>query len=207
MKLPLTHIWQPAYETSQSLVVVLHGLGDSANGFTWLQEELGIDTLNFLLLNAPTPYYVGFSWYDLFPHQLPGIVESRKLLEGVFNETQQHGYPPEKTFLFGFSQGCLMTLEFGARHQHRLAGYVGISGYSIDPDALVRGLNPAVNRGGWLVTHGLYDELIPVEKVREQIKVLKEGGFSIDYREYAKSHTIDPQRELPEIREFIRRLI
>ena len=188
-------------------MVVLHGLGDSPQGFLWLADVLRIDSLNYLLLTAPDPYYDGFSWYNITENPLEGIIRSRLLLNEVFAALSEIGYPAESTFMFGFSQGCLMTLEFGARHRERLAGYIGISGYSIDPEALVRELNPDVNRGDWLVTHGLYDELIPVEKVREQMKVLQDGGFAIDYREYPKTHTIDPQRELPEIREWIRRRV
>jgi phospholipase/carboxylesterase len=204
MDLPLTHIWQPAHVASKQLMVVLHGRGDSAEGFVWLQEALEIDWLNYLLLNAPSPYYTGFSWYDLPPAQLPGIVQSRKLLGQVFAETEKQGFLPESTFLFGFSQGCLLTLEFGARHLRPLAGYIGISGYAYDTDAILREMNPDVNRHNWLITHGTDDELLPVESTRAQIRQLTDGGFDIDYREYQKTHTIDDERELPDIRDWLK---
>jgi phospholipase/carboxylesterase len=115
----------------------------------------------------------------------------------------REGYPAEKTSLLGFSQGCLMTLEFGARHSDRLAAYVGISGYSISPAELLKDLNPKVNQGDWLITHGTKDEILPVEVTRSQIKILRDGGFKIDYREYPKTHTLDFERELPDIRNWI----
>jgi phospholipase/carboxylesterase len=204
MNLPLRHIFQPADHSSNQLLIVLHGLGDSAEGFLGLRDLLSIESLNYLLLTAPTPYYLGFSWYDLPPNQLPGILRSRELLTEVFAATAFSGYPPERTFLLGFSQGCLMTLEFGARHVHRLGGYVGISGYSNGPGALLRELNPEVNNGNWLVTHGSDDELLPVERTRSQMKMLNDAGFKIDYREYRKAHTLDLRRELPDIRDWLR---
>lgn len=207
MKLPLSHVWLPAKTPSDQLIVVLHGLGDSAKGFLWLPDALRIDSLNYLLLNAPEPYYSGYRWYDIEKDSLSGIVQSRKLLGEVFAILKREEYPPEKTFLFGFSQGCLMTLEFGARHSDRLAGYVGISGYTIDPVALLRDLNPKVNQGDWLITHGTKDEVLPVEKTRAQMRILRDGGFKINYREYAKTHTVDPERELPDIRQFIAELL
>jgi phospholipase/carboxylesterase len=202
MDLPVKHTWQPAAAKSQRLVVVLHGLGDSADGFLWLQDELGIDSLNYLLLNAPDPYYTGFSWYDI-EDPLPGIARSRKLLARVLEQTEREGYPPGQTFLFGFSQGCLMTLEFGSRHSSSLAGYIGISGYCVSPDAILREMNPAANNGNWLITHGTRDDLLPVEVTRAQIKKLNDAGFTIDYREYSKTHTIDPERELGDIRTWL----
>jgi phospholipase/carboxylesterase len=205
VNLPLTHLWQPAVSESKRLVVVLHGLGDSFQGFLWLQDELGIDSFNYLLLNAPDPYYSGYSWYDI-QDPLPGIERSRKVLAKVFEQTAAEGYPPDQTVLFGFSQGCLMTLEFGSRHSLALAGYIGISGYCISPEAILREMNPAANNSHWLITHGTKDELLPAVVTRGQVKKLNEAGFVIDYREYSKTHTIDPERELPDIREWLRLL-
>ena len=73
MDLPLTHIWQPAHVASNQLMIVLHGLGDSAEGFAGLQDVLDIDSMNYLLLNAHTPYYTGFSWYDVDADQLRSV--------------------------------------------------------------------------------------------------------------------------------------
>ncbi|HEY2383612.1 MAG TPA: hypothetical protein VGK48_20750 [Terriglobia bacterium] len=86
---------------------------------------------------------------------------------------------------------------------YRLAGYIGISGFILDPAALLRDMNPAVNAGNWLVTHGAQDEMVNVRKTRAQIQTLIDAGFKIDYREYTKGHDIDDQRELPEIREWM----
>jgi phospholipase/carboxylesterase len=204
MNLPLRYLWQPARRPSKDLMVVLHGRGDSAEGFEWLQTELDIDSLNFLLLHAPDPCYTGFSWYDLPPNQLPGILRSRHLLTQVLDEMERQAYPPERTFLLGFSQGCLMTLEFGSRYGRRLAGYIGISGYCYDPGEILREMNSETTHGGWLVTHGTHDDVLPVETTRAQIQSLKAGGFEIDYREYRKAHSIDFERELPEIRDWLR---
>jgi phospholipase/carboxylesterase len=204
LNLPLAHIWHPARVSSNRLVIVLHGRGDSAEGFAWLQEELEIESLDFLLLTAPERYYTGFSWYDLPPRELPGIRRSAGLLKEVFAKTEEAGYAPEQTFLLGFSQGCLMTLEFGARHVRQLAGYIGISGYCYDPSMLLREMKPHVNAGNWLVTHGTEDEVLPVEITRAQMLLLNSGGLKIDYREYAKGHTIDLERELPDIRTWMR---
>jgi phospholipase/carboxylesterase len=203
MDLPLDHVWLPAREPARTVMVILHGLGDSAEGFLWIQDGLSIDSLDYVLLNAPTPYYTGFRWYDLPPNQAPGIANSRKILNEVFSQIEQQGYPPGRTFLFGFSQGCLMTLEFGARYGRRLAGYIGVSGYSTDPEALLREMNPEVNHGDWLITHGTNDEILPVTATRAQMRFFNEHGFKIDYREYVKPHTIDFRRELLDIREWL----
>lgn len=209
-KTGLRSIWQPALGnpslplSEQFLLVVLHGRGDSAEGFEDLLPELGLPGLNALLLNAPDPYYTGYSWYELPPHQLPGIRRSRATLEKVFEEIGKQGFPAQRCFMLGFSQGCLMTLEFGSRYSRRLGGYVGISGYCYDESAIIQECVPANREGNWLVTHGTLDSVLPVERTRKQIEELKKAGFKVDYQEYPKDHTIDPGVELPYIREWLR---
>jgi phospholipase/carboxylesterase len=134
---------------------------------------------------------------------LPGILRSRTLLESTFNALFQHGFRPERMFLFGFSQGCLMTLEFGARFPHRLAGYLGISGYCYDEARLLEEAAPQPLTAPWIITHGTADDVLPVERTRTQMQWLQNHGFSLDYREYEKPHTVDSTVELPFLKEWI----
>jgi len=201
----LLHQWQYASNGSRaSLMIVLHGRGDSPEGFKWFPSELGIPDLNYLFVQAPDEYYGGYSWYDLPPDQLPGILRSRKLLEDLFTDLKVQGFKPAQCFLFGFSQGCLMTLEFGSRYPHPLKGYIGISGYCYEVDQLMEEAVPEIiHQGDWLITHGTLDDVLPIKTTRRQMEDLIVRGFKIDYREYKKSHTIDPEKELADIREWI----
>ena len=96
-----------------------------------------------------------------------------------------------------------MTLEFGARYPERLAGYIGLSGYCLDPEKLLGEASPAARSGRWLITHGTEDDVLPIDTTREQVALLKTGGMPLDYREYAMAHTLDPVRELPELRDWL----
>lgn len=193
--------WVPTPSLSTKLVVVLHGRGDSSAGFRWLPDALGLD-VNYLLVNAPDPYYGGHSWYDLPPHQRPGVERSRALLDGLFAEIARSGFAPENTALLGFSQGCLMTLEWGGRSAVPLAAYVGVSGYCLDPDALLGGLSAQARRPVWLITHGTEDEVLPFAQVESQMARLREGGLPLRFVAYAKGHSFAPE-ELEEVRRFL----
>ena len=194
-----------AEKESKRLMVVLHGLGDSMEGYRWLPQLLQIPWLNFLLVNAPDHYYGGYSWYDFAGDPGPGVRRSREMLFEVLDQQRGLGYPTEQTIQFGFSQGCLMTLEVGARYPHRLAGLIGISGYVFEPERLIKELSAAALQQRFLITHGTRDGLIPLKPVREQIAALKSAGMNIDWREFAKEHTIAGEEELSVIREFVRK--
>lgn len=200
-----TELVPAADRASRRLMVVLHGLGDSREGYRWLPGALNLPWLNYLLVNAPDPYYGGYSWYDLAGDARPGVERSRRLLTALLEEQERAGFPSAQTVLFGFSQGGLMTLDVGFRFARPLAGLVGISGYVHQPEQLLEQLSAAAFQQHALVTHGTDDPIIPFAAVREQINLLKAAGLRIDWREFVKEHTIAGEPEIEVIRDFVRR--
>lgn len=194
----------PATEPgSRALLVVLHGLGDSMDGWRWLPGELRLPWMNYLLVDAPDDYYGGFSWYDLQGDSRPGIERSRKALTALLDAQRAAGFASEQTALLGFSQGCVMTLDAGFRYPHRLAALVGISGYVWQPDELLRELSPIATSQRALFTHGTRDPLIPLPPVREQVAKLRAAGLDLTWLEFDKVHTVAGEPELAVIRGFL----
>jgi phospholipase/carboxylesterase len=190
--------------SSQRLMIVLHGLGDSVEGYRWWPEAMQLPWLNYLLINAPDPYYGGFAWYEL-EDPARGIERSRILLFQLLDQLAGKKFPPENIVFSGFSQGCLLSIEIGARYRHRLAGIVGISGYVHEPERLVKELAPEAVHQRFLLTHGTQDQPIPIAQVRPQMDILRRAGLQIDWREFVKGHTIAGEAEMSVIREFVRK--
>jgi phospholipase/carboxylesterase len=199
-----TELIRAEKEVEPRLMIVLHGLGDSMEGYRWLPHAMQFPWLSYLLVNAPDRYYTGFSWYPLDDDPGSAIERSRKLLFELLDQMRGEGFATEKTVLFGFSQGCLMAMEVGARYPHRLAGIVGVSGYVHEPGRLLRELSPAALQQRYLITHGTRDPLIPIEQVRPQMEMLRRSGLGIEWREFTKAHTIDDELELSVLRDFVR---
>ena len=193
----------PATEAdSKWLMVVLHGLGDSMEGFRWLPSALDNPRLNTLLVNAPDGYLGGFSWYDIAA-PAAGVERSRGLLFDLLDRQRADGFAPEQTFLFGFSQGCLMTVEIGLRYPHRLAGLIGISGYAHEPGNLVDEQSPVAAEQSFLITHGTADPLLPLAQTRAQMEQLQAGGIRMQWEVFEKAHTIQGEAEVAVIQKFV----
>jgi phospholipase/carboxylesterase len=188
---------------SRHLMIVLHGLGDSLEGYRWLPGVMNLPWLNYLLVNAPDEYYGGFSWFPYPGERGPAIVRSRELLFKLLEAQRERGFAPEDTFMFGFSQGCLMSCEIGVRHPHKLAGIVGISGWAEEPAQLLAEQSPVAKEQRFLITHGTLDPLIPFAAAKDCFARLKAGGLPIDWREFPKEHTIYGESEMHVIREFV----
>jgi len=191
-------------KNSRRLLVMLHGLGDSLEGYRWMPSALNLPWLNYLLVNAPDDYYGGYSWFDFAGDIIPGVKRSRDLLFELLELQREKGFPAEQTIFGGFSQGCLMSIEIGLRSPHRFAGILGISGYVCEPEQLVRELSPVALQQRFLITHGTLDPMIPISSVRQQINTLKSAGLSIEWQEFEKAHTIAGELEISVIRNFIR---
>ena len=187
---------------SRRLMVVLHGLGDTLDGFRWFPAAMGLPWLNYLLVNAPDDYYDGYSWFDL-NNPAPGVERSRKLLFALLDDLAAKNFPPGQITLGGFSQGCLMSAEVGLRYPQALAGIVGISGWVLDPEKLIREMPPVALRQRLLMTHGTADQIVPIAAVRAQIPVLKAAGIQVTWQEFARAHTIAGEPELKLIRDFV----
>jgi phospholipase/carboxylesterase len=195
----------PAREKdSRRLMIVLHGLGDSMEGYRFLPEALDLPRMNHLLVNAPDPYYGGYSWYDFAGDPTPGVQRSRRELTALIDGQADRGFAADQITLFGFSQGSLMVVDTALRYPKKLAGVVGISGYVHQPDLLLRELSPVAREQRLLITHGTHDPLIPFAQVREQINLLKAAQLKIEWHEFVKVHTIAGEDELEVIRRFVR---
>ncbi len=187
---------------SRRLMVMLHGLGDSIEGYRWFPEALALPWLNFLLVNAPDEYYGGFSWFDL-DDMAPGVSRSRETLFALLNGLAAKNFPPEQITLGGFSQGCLMTIEVGIRYPHRLAGLVGISGWVFEPVKLLAEMPPIARQQRLLCTHGPFDTMVPMDRAYAHIQRLQTAGLNVEWREFPKAHTIYGEEELAVIRKFV----
>lgn len=192
-----------AEKNSRRLMVMLHGLGDSIEGYRWLPEAMNLPWLNYLLVNAPDEYFGGWSWFDLMDIT-PGVMRSRKLLFELLNDLRARGFTTEQTTLGGFSQGCLMTIDVGLRYPHKFAGLVGISGWIFGIEKLPKEFSTVAREQRLLMTHGTSDPMVTISRVRPQIPLLRAAGLNIEWREFPKAHTIHGETELAVIREFVR---
>jgi phospholipase/carboxylesterase len=193
-----------ADKKSRRMMIMLHGLGDSIEGYRWLPEAMDTPWLNYLLVNAPDEYYGGRSWFEYPGDMIPGVLRSRKMLFELLADLIDKGFPADQITLGGFSQGCMMTLDVGFRFPQKLAGMMGISGWVIEKDQLLAELSPVARQQRVLMTHGEFDEVLPFAPVRRQVQCLQRAGLNITWREFPKGHTIYGTEEITLMREFVR---
>ena len=133
---------------------------------------------------------------------IAGIKRSRGLIGRLLQEIEAQGIAASDTFLFGFSQGCLMALDAGLRYGKRLGGIVGVSGWLAFQEEYPAAFSPAAREQSFLVTHGLQDPLLPFRVTEAQCAFLKGNGIDLAFKAYGKEHTMLPE-EVGDIRAWL----
>ncbi|MCX7977848.1 MAG: serine esterase [Bdellovibrionaceae bacterium] len=197
------HKYIPARKSSDKLMIVLHGRGDSIRPFYNFQAEIGLYDFHFLLLNAPRKFLDGWSWYGEPPFQSQGVEKIRRKLFILISELEAKGWKPENIFLFGFSQGCLVSADFGIHYPKKLGGIIGVSGYFHFYPRWRNRVAPEARKTPWLFTHGTKDNVLPIQETRFGVEKLREAGLPVDWKEFVKDHSLS-EVEYPVIRKWVR---
>ena len=187
---------RPAEGDPEGALVLLHGRGTDENDLFPLLDELDPDR-RLLGATARGPLSLppgGSHWYVI--RQVgspdPETFHATYALAGGWLDglLAEHGIPPERAILGGFSQGAAMTHALGLdAGRPRLAGLIALSGFIPQVEGFelgdVTGLPVAIG-------HGIYDPVISVEFGREARDRLIQAGADVTYRESPMPHTIDP---------------
>lgn len=199
-KFSLTHlVREPAVaaETRPPLLLLLHGIGSNEADLFGLAPYLDG---RFLIVSARAPISMGpasFGWFNIefTPRGLLADIEQAKsslrLLPGFVDElVGAYGVNAACVYLMGFSQGAMMGLALALTAPEKIAGAVLMSGrfpaqaLEDEPD------KHALKGKPFMVTHGIYDPVLPIEEgraVREQLKALP---VELTYREYPMGHEV-----------------
>ena len=183
------------------LLLLLHGIGSNEADLFGLTPYLDE---RFFILSARAPVVLGpgaYGWFNIeyTPTGLVADVEQARAslrLAGDFIDelTDAYAIDPRRVYLMGFSQGAMMSLGLTLMRPAQVAGVVAMSGRlpgrefqtTAGPDAPLAGL-PV------LVTHGLYDPVLPISNGRDIRDRLTEWGAALTYREYPMGHEVSQE--------------
>jgi len=146
----------------------------------------------------------GAHWYSVHKIGYPDPATFAETFEraGAWLEAvcSEHGIPPERVVIGGFSQGAVMTFALGlAAGRPRPAALVALSGFVPTVPGVELDLDPPLPPVA--IGHGALDGVISVEWSRSAARLLEEAGGDVLYRESPfLGHGIDPGllRELPQ---------
>jgi phospholipase/carboxylesterase len=198
-ELSLTHIIQfPHTRTEGSssnhpTILALHGRGSNEEDLISLAPYLPND---FLWISPRGTFSLGpgsYEWFQVSQIGKPDPARLAKALEAMdrFIDEILASYPvdPNKLYLLGFSQGSVVSLSYTLTKPQRIAGVIAQSGY-IPLESGLQVDKAGIKNKSFILTHGRYDSLLPVEWARRSRNTLQAFGADLEYHEFNMGHNI-----------------
>ena len=186
--------------TPPPLLLLLHGVGSNEEDLFGFAPYLDG---RVLVVSARAPValeYGGYGWFriDFTPRGMVADVEQGKqsleMLPGFIDGlVESYGADARRVYLAGFSQGAMMSLALLLTRPEKVAGVVAMSGrlpsqvQEREPD------REALQGKPVLVTHGLYDPVLPVGQARAARDYLGALPVDLTYREYPMAHEVSAE--------------
>ncbi len=186
-------------EASYPLVILLHGFGAGMHDLAGLTPAIDREGYLYACPNAPLPFQVGLgqTGYGWTPPWGKATAEDKKqareMLGTFFDEVmEQYHVSPGKVVLMGFSQGGSMTYRCGLPRPETFAGLASLSSSLQDQEELRTQL-PQQRTQPIFISHGVNDDIAPVDMARQAKAFLEGEGYTPWYREYPMKHEISQE--------------
>lgn len=209
-------------EGYNSVLIFMHGLGDSAEGYLDLfcsEYRPTPNKMKVVLLTAPTaPVTINggmvmTSWYDILSFEKTNedsisktdVIENCNRIKEVIEaeaKAVEINSDYKKIFLGGFSQGCCMALYSGLTHKTEIGGIIGLSGLLFP----FCELNEDKKNLPIFLAHGKYDEVIPSFISEESYKRFKNAKFNFNLNFFEDGHTVELET-LNKVKNFLSNLV
>ena len=202
--LPLTYLERPAQAVAGQqtwLLVLMHGVGSNEQDLFGLAPYV---PPQFHVLSLRAPFAMGMGAYAWFQFtvdadgtrhiNVPQEQQARILVQQTVEAAaSQLGIPPERIVLAGFSQGGIMALSQLLTQPQTLRGVLVWHSRLLPEIASLHAPAAAfAGKSAW-VSHGSYDNVIPLTSahaVRDRLAALP---LQLSYHEYPGAHEIRPE--------------
>lgn len=170
----------------KQLVILLHGIGADGNdliGLAPYYQHVLPDAL-FVAPNAPLAFDMapfGYQWFSIQDMhartRLNGVRQAAPALDAFIDaELARLGLSEDQLALIGFSQGAMMALHVGLRRERAVAGIISHSGMLVGESVLAGEIR---SRPPVLLTHGVVDEVLPVQALPVAEGTLRSAGVPV----------------------------
>ena len=144
-----------------------------------------------LLLKRPIIHGILILLWRQLPKMNPWLSSALNLIKDLVNDINGKGISTENIYFLGFSQGACLTLEFVARNALKYGGVAAFTGGLIGDRVHTENYTGDFNRTPIFIGSSNPDPHVPVQRVNETTKVLKNMNAVVSQKLYnGMAHTI-----------------
>jgi len=182
------------------VVLLLHGVGSNEKDLFSFANSFPD---NFLVLSARGPLTLDpdrYAWFHVdFGSGKPVInfkeqENSRKLIAKFIGEMKtKYDFDDKNVFLFGFSQGGIMSYSVSLTHPGLIKGIAVMSGRLLPEIKPLVADTEKLEGLSIFISHGTEDNVLGIDYAREAKSWLESKHLTPNYHEYTAAHQIIPQ--------------
>jgi phospholipase/carboxylesterase len=179
-------------------IILLHGYGSNEKDLFSFSAQL---PGKYLILSARAPIEMGggsYAWYALdfstgktvFSFQEEE--KSRKAIIALIEQvSKKYHLNTKEIYLCGFSQGAIMSYSVALTRPDLVKGIAAMSGRLLEEIKPYTATNEQLKQLRIFISHGLNDQVLPVQDGRNAATYLKTKGITPLYKEYTEGHGIN----------------
>jgi phospholipase/carboxylesterase len=182
-------------------ILLLHGYGSNEEDLFSFATELPEE---YYVISARAPYdltYGNYAWYainfDADENKFSDLEQARSsrdlIVEFIDECLSKYAIDTDKVTLFGFSQGAILSSAIALSYPEKINKVAALSGYLNTEIATEDYLKNNVSKVKFFVSHGVVDQVIPIDWARKTKPALENLGIDVVYKEYPIGHGVSPQ--------------
>jgi phospholipase/carboxylesterase len=183
------------------LLLLLHGYGSNEADLFSFASELPDE---YFVISARAPYdlqYGSYAWYSInfdadqnkFSDHNQAVISRELVVKFIEELKMKFSIDPSNVTLIGFSQGAILSYSIAFSYPQIVQRVGALSGYvNLDINSNNYQSNDFSNLKIF-TSHGIVDQVIPVEWARKTEPALKSLGIKSSYKEYPIGHGVSPQ--------------
>jgi len=182
-------------------LILLHGYGSNEEDLFSFASELPEE---YYVISVRAPYdlmYGSYAWYainfDANENKFSDLDQARNSRDLIVNFIDEciskYAIDAENVNLIGFSQGAILSTSIALSYPEKINRVIALSGYIDLGIATENFKEKEVTKVKFFVSHGVVDQVIPVDWARKTKPVLESLGINVTYKEYPIGHGVAPQ--------------
>ena len=190
-----------SFDKDDKVIIMFHGYGSNKDDLFSFAKFMNP---NFLIISVQAPIqmdYNSYCWWSLNYNNDMQLQMDVKEAENSLNELNifisedlsvKYNFVLNQVYLLGFSQGCMISYALSINFTKNYKKAVGLSG-KIPHEIINFDEKFDYSNHNFFCSHGLNDQVIPIEIGRESDRWFSEKNIDHKYLEFESAHGINSE--------------
>jgi len=190
-----------SFDKDGKVIIMFHGYGSNKDDLFSFAKFMNP---NFLIISVQAPIqmdYNSYCWWSLNYNNDMQLQMDVKEAENSLNElnrfisedlSTKYNFGLNQVYLLGFSQGCMISYALSINFPENYKKAVGLSG-KIPYEIINFDEKFDYSNHNFFCSHGVNDQVIPIEVGRESNRWFSEKNINHKYLEFESAHGINSE--------------